>query len=111
MKTRKLIAFVTMAALFFAGCEKDEPIEKPEPQPDPTPTEAAANTLIIDGSTYNLQCAFRIDQNGRGYADAQTVELDTEENPLYFIIADVESNSLNHTFNLTEFVTDYFFNI
>lgn len=29
MKTRKLLVFATMISLFFAGCKKDEPIEKP----------------------------------------------------------------------------------
>ncbi|MBQ4355511.1 MAG: hypothetical protein II757_02505, partial [Bacteroidales bacterium] len=101
MKTRKLLVFATIISLFFAGCKKDEPIEKPEPTPAPTPTEAEANTLIINGTTYHLQSGLGIDQNGRGYADAQTTELDAEENPLYSIIADVEPGSMNGTYDLT----------
>lgn len=111
MKTRKLLVFATIISLFFAGCKKDEPIEKPEPTPDPTPTEAEANTLIINGTTYHLQSKLSIDQNGRGYADAQTTELDAEENPLYSIIADVEPGSMNGTYDLTEFTSDYYFNV
>lgn len=109
MKTRKLMAFVTMIALLFASCQKDEPEEIPQPQP--TPTEAEANTLIINATTYHLQSKYSIDQNGRGYVDAQTTELDAEENPLYSIIADVESGSLNGTYDLTEFTFDYYFNV
>lgn len=108
---RKLMAFVAMTVVLFTSCQKDETEEIPQPQPTPTPTEAEANTLILNGTTYHLQSSLGIDQNGRGYADAHTTELDAGENPLYNIIADVEPGSMNGTYDLTEFTFDYYFNV
>ncbi len=109
--TKKLIAFVTVFALLFSACKKDEEEEIPQPVPTPTPTELTANTLIVNGVSYSLQSSYRIDQNGRGYLDAQTIEVDEESNALYFIVADVETGSLNGTYDLTAGNSDYYFNV
>ncbi len=98
------------AAMLMTGCKKDKP------QPDnsgnggngggsDTPTEIAANTLVLNGTTYHLNSRYGIDpETGRSYADAETVEVDANGDQLYNIIADVEVNTLNktYTFPLSE---------
>lgn len=59
-------AFITMAALLFAACQKEEPVPTPQPQPDPTPTASLAGTSWV--GTYN--------DNYRGYPATLTWSLD-----------------------------------
>ena len=42
----KRFAFITLAALLFAACQKEEvePTPTPQPQPEPTPTVSLAGT-------------------------------------------------------------------
>ena len=105
MKIKTLFMCLVALTMVFSSCNPDK-IKDP-----------AANTLTIYGKTYTLVSAFRIDQNGRGYVDATTVERDVHAMPLYSIIADVETISYNMTYSLTEasagYYTDiaYYFNV
>ena len=94
------ITLMVSAAMLMTACKKDNP--QPDnggnDTPTPTPTEVAANTMVLNGTTYHLNCHYSIDVNGRSYAGAETVELDAENNPLFTIIADVEQNTLNQTY-------------
>ena len=103
------ITLMVSAAMLMTACKKDKP------QPDnnsgnggsDTPTEAAANTMVLNGTTYHLNSRYGIDpETGRSYADAETVELDANEDPIYTIIADVEVNTLNKTYTFPLSLTD-----
>lgn len=94
------ITLMVSAAMLMTGCKKDKP------QPDNssnggsnTQTDIAANTLVLNGTTYHLNSRYGIDpETGRSYVDAETVELDANGDPLYTIIADVEVNTLNKSY-------------
>lgn len=91
MKIQKMMMFVAAATMLFAAaCSKDDD-KKNEP------TEAAANTLVIDGTTYKLDSRFH--GTDRGYADATTNETNGAGDPKYTIIADVEVETFNHTYD------------
>ena len=62
-----------------------------------TPTEAAANTLVINGKTYQLISQYEMGGE-RTYADAETVDTNENGTPLFTIIADVEDITLNQTY-------------
>ena len=94
MKT-KLIILLAVVTMLFAACGKDN-----------TQTEAAANTLVLEGKTYQLECSYEIDANGRSYAFGQTVDKDANGEPLYTIIADVEIPTLNKTYDLANLPID-----
>ena len=79
-----------------------------------TPTEAAVNTMILNGTTYQLESHYELSADpDRSYAGAETVETAGNGDPLYSIIADVESNGLNFTYDLTQSYEDayYYFNV
>ena len=89
-----MMMFVAAATMLFAAaCSKDDD-KKSEP------TEAAANTLVIDGTTYKLDSRFH--GTDRGYADATTIETNGAGEPKYTIVADVEQETYNQTYNLGE---------
>ena len=91
MKIQKMMMFVAAATMLFAAaCSKDDD-KKSEP------TEAAANTLVIDGTTYKLDSRFH--GTDRGYADATTIETNGAGEPKYTIVADVEVETFNHTYD------------
>lgn len=92
------ITLMVSAAMLLTACKKDKPQPNNGGNDTPTPTEAAANTLVLNGTTYHLDSDYSIDSNGRSYAGAETVEDDAEDNPLFTIIADVELNTLNKTY-------------
>ena len=94
MKT-KLIIVLAAVAMLFTACTKDN-----------TQTEAAVNTLVLEGKTYQLECSYEIDANGRSYAFGQTVDKDSNGEPLYTIIADVEIPTLNKTYDLANLPVD-----
>ena len=76
------------------------------------PVEAAANTLVMNGVTYHLVSTYTIGYEGRSYASANTVELDENGESVYFIIADIEAEDLNHTYhfgNPAELGNTFFF--
>ena len=76
------------------------------------PVEAAANTLVMNGITYHLESTYTIGFEGRSYASANTVELDENGDPVYYIIADIEAEDLNHTYhfgNPAELGSSFFF--
>lgn len=83
--------FVAAATLMFASCEKD----------DDTPTEAAANTLVLNGKVYQLNSHYDMGDE-RSYASAETTVLNSNGEPLYTIISDIESNTINHTYDLSK---------
>ena len=96
------ITLMVSTAMLMTGCKKDNP------QPDSsgngggsdTPTEIAANTMVLNGTTYHLNSSYGIDpETLRSYAYAVTVELDANGDPFYTIIADVELNTLNKTYS------------
>lgn len=110
------------AAMLMTACKKDKP------QPDnnsgnggnsgsgssDTPTEAAANTLVLNGTTYQLYSHYELSADpDRSYAGGETVDVDVNNDPLYTVIADVEGNGLNHTYDLTQSYEDayYYFNV
>lgn len=93
MKMHKMMMFVAAATMLFAAaCSKDD--NKKDV------TEATANTLVIDGKTYQLNSGFH--GTDRGYADATTTETDGAGEPKFTIIADVESDTYNQTYDLAE---------
>lgn len=94
MKT-KLIIVLAAVAMLFTACSKDN-----------TQTEAAANTLVLEGRIYQLECSYMIDANGRSYASGLTVDKDANGEPLYTIIADVEIPTLNKTYDLANLPVD-----
>ncbi len=90
MKMHKLMMFVAAATMIFAAaCSKDD--DKNDA------TEAAPNTLVINGTTYQLNSGFH--GTDRGYADASTVETNGAGDPKYTIVADVEVETFNHTYD------------
>ena len=108
MKTRTFLFALAATMMLFVGCDKDDN------GGNDTPTEAAANTLVLNGTTYRLNSHYEQSaDNDRSYADAETVETDAIGDPLYTIIADVEGNSFNRTYDLTKSYEDayYYFNV
>lgn len=90
MKMHKLMMFVAAATMIFAAaCSKDD--DKNDA------TEAAPNTLVINGTTYQLNSGFH--GTDRGYADASTVETNGAGDSKYTIVADVEVETFNHTYD------------
>ena len=102
------ITLMVSVAMLMTACKKD----KPQPansgnDGSNASTEVAANTLVLNGTTYHLNSRYGIDpETGRSYADAETVELDANGDPLYTIIADVEVNTLNKTYTFPLSLTD-----
>ena len=99
MKTNKIMMFVAVATMLFAACGKDE--EKTDGA-----TEAAANTLVINGKTYQLESHYAVSMSGRGYADGHSTDVNTEGAPLYSVRADVELGSANVSIDLTKSYDD-----
>lgn len=95
----------------FAACGKDE--DTSDNGGGNNPVEAAANTLVMNDHTYQLECGYEIAADGRSYADATTVEQDVNHESLYTVIADVEVNTLNKTYDIINPVEGeiFYFNI
>ena len=91
---------VSLVAVALFSCSKDND----EKNDTPTAVEAAVNTLVINGTTYQLESRYSIDEGGRSYADANTIATNANEDPLFNIISDVEENTLNKTYDLTQLV-------
>ena len=104
MKIMKfMMCFVaTVTMLTVTSCDKDD---------DKTVTEAAANTLVINGKLYQLNSGFGVDENGRGYADATTTELDGNGDPKLTVKADVEVQTYNDTYSFPLPGSSFFFSI
>ena len=104
MKMHKLMMFVAAATMIFAAaCSKDD--DKNDV------TEATANTLVINGKLYQLNSGFGVDENGRGYADATTTELDGNGDPKLTVKADVEVQTYNDTYSFPLPSSSFFFSI
>jgi len=110
---KKVFSILMMALLTIAmvACKKDKP--KPDNNNDnPAVTEAAANTLVLNGTVYHLNSHYQYSaEQDRSYAGASTVETDANGDPLYDIISDVENFCLNRTLDLTTAYDDasYYF--
>lgn len=91
MKKVFSILMVVMIATMMMSCGKDK-----------TDGEAADNTLLMNGKTYQLESQYALGMDGRSYAFACTVDLDANGDPLYTIISDVEENTLNKTYDLSQ---------
>lgn len=103
MKMHKLMMFVAAATMIFAAaCSKDD---------DKAVAEVTANTLVINGKLYQLNSGFGVDENGRGYADAATTELDGNGDPKLTVIADVEVQTYNDTYSFPLPGSSFFFSI
>lgn len=103
MKMHKLMMFVAAATMIFAAaCSKDD---------DKVVAEVTANTLVINGKLYQLNSGFGVDENGRGYADATTTELDGNGDPKFTVKADVEVQTYNGTYSFPLPGSSFFFSI
>ena len=104
MKIMKfMMCFVaTVTMLTVASCDKDD---------DKAVAEVTANTLVINGKLYQLNSGFGMDENGRGYADATTTELDGNGDPKLRVIADVEVQTYNDTYTFPLPGNSFFFSI
>ena len=101
---KKIMMFVAVATMIFvAACSKDN--DNKDNGNSGAIIEAAPNTAVIDGRVITIYSHYGIDQNGRGYADAECLE-QIDGVTLLAIRADVEENSLNRTFDLTHYYND-----
>lgn len=101
---KKIMMFVAVATMIFAAaCSKDN--DNKDNGNNGAVIEAAPNTAVIDGRVITIYSHYSIDQNGRGYADAECLE-QIDGVTLLSIRADVEENSLNRTFDLTHYYND-----
>lgn len=117
MKRILSILMIALLTTAMVACKKDNP------QPSnnnggnngtPAATEAAANTLVLNGTVYQLNSFYQYSaEQERSYAGASTVETDANGDPLYDIISDVENFCLNRTIDLTTAYDDasYYFAI
>ncbi len=117
MKRILSILMIALLTTAMVACKKDNP------QPSnnnggnngtPATTEAAANTLVLNGTVYQLNSFYQYSaEQDRSYAGAWTVETDPNGDPLYDIISDVENFCLNRTLDLTTAYDDasYYFAI
>ena len=96
------IMMVAFAMTAMVSCDKDDNDDNNNGNGNNnTPTEAAANTLVLNGKTYQLNSHYEMGGD-RTYAGAETVETDNNSEPLYTIIADVEGNTLNQTYTFPD---------
>lgn len=95
-----MVAFAMTAMI---ACDKDKDNDNNGDGDNNTPTEAAANMAVIDGRSYHLNCRYSIDQNGRGYLDAESAE-QQDSVAILNIRGDVTQS--NRTYDLTHFVED-----
>ena len=101
---KKIMMFVAVATMIFAAaCSKDN--DNKDNGNNGAVIEATSNTAVIDGRVITIYSHYKIDQNGRGYADAECLE-QIDGVTLLSIFADVEDNSLNRTFDLTHYYND-----
>ena len=111
MKKVFSILMIALLTIAMVACKKDKP--KPDNNNDnPAVTEAAANTLVLNGTVYQLNSHYQYSaEQERSYAGASTVETDANGDPLYDIISDVENFCLNRTLDLTTAYDDasYYF--
>ena len=111
MKKVFSILMIALLTIAMVACKKDKP--KPDNNNDnPAVTEAAANTLVLNGTVYHLNSHYQYSaEQDRSYAGASTVETDANGDPLYDIISDVENFCLNRTLDLTTAYDDasYYF--
>ncbi len=117
MKKVFSILMIVLLTTAMVACKKDKP--KPDENNGgnndaPAATEAAANTLVLNGTVYHLNSHYQYSaEQDRSYAGASTVETDANGDPLYDIISDVENFCLNRTLDLTTAYDDasYYFAI
>lgn len=109
MKKVLSILMVAFAMMAMTACEKDNN-DTDDSGNNNTPTEAAANTAVIDGRTYHLNCRYSVEQSGRGYLDAESVEQQDSVSILN-IRGDVKEK--NRTYDLTQYIegADYAFGV
>ena len=86
MKAIRMMMFVAVATMLFAACGKDDPVE------------AKANTLVYNGTVYQMKSYYKYEQGGRVYIDAHAVETTGEGLPIFSIISDDPANG---TYDLT----------
>ena len=115
-KILSILVVTALVAMTMVSCKKDKDNASSSSGGGggggSQPSEAAAKTLVYDGVTYKLDCFYDIAENGRSYASGITIEVDDDGYPLYEIISDVEENTLNHTFDLTQqYEVDFFFEV
>lgn len=89
MKARTILCALAATMMLFVGCDKDD--EKT------TPTEAAANTLVYNGTVYQMTSTYKYEQSGRVYIDAHAVDMTDNNRPIFSIISD---NPGNGTYDL-----------
>lgn len=96
-----MVAFAMTAMI---ACDKD----KEGDGDDNTTTEAAANTAVIDGRTYHLNCRYAVEQSGRGYLDGESVE---QQDSVSFLNIRCDVRENNRTYDLTHYIesADYAF--
>ena len=100
MKKVFSILMVAFAMTAMVACNKDDNGDNGNGNGgnnNNTPTEAAANTLLLNGKTYQLNSHYEMGGD-RTYAGAETVDTNENGTPLFTIIADVEGNTLNQTY-------------
>ena len=86
--------------MLFVACGDKDNTDDGNGGGNNNPTEVAANTLVLNGQTYQLTSHY--DMGGDlTYAGAETVETNNGE-PLYTIIADVEAVTLNQTYTFPD---------
>lgn len=103
-----MVAFAMTAMI---ACDKDKVEDGDDnTNTNTTPTEAAANTAVIDGRTYHLNCRYAVEQGGRGYLDAESAE-QQDSVSILTIRGDVREN--NRTYDLTHYIegADYAFGV
>ena len=97
---------VAIAMTAMVGCDKEKDKDNDNNNgggDNNTPTEAAANMAVIDGRTYHLNCRYSIDQNGRGYLDAESAE---QQNSVASLNIRGDVTQTNRTYDLTHYVED-----
>ena len=98
------VAAATMMAFIACGEKDNQEDNNNNNNQQVAPAEAAANTLVVAGTTYRLECHFAYDSSGRGYVDAVSVEKNEEGDDLYSLRGDAET--YNRTFDLTAYTSD-----
>jgi len=91
---KKVLSFlcVALCATVMFSCDKEN--------------EADPNTLVYDGTEYEMNSYYRYEQGGRVYIDAEAVDKVGENVPLFTIISD---NPDNGTYDLPATQDQVFF--
>ena len=103
MKKVFSILMVAFAMTAMIACNKDNVEDGDDNGNNNTPTEAAVNTAVIDGRTYHLNCRYAVEQSGRGYLDAESVE---QQDSVSMLTVRGDVRELNRTYDLTHYIED-----